>query len=151
MNKRLKKSMSIVALIFMALFAVSLILCCFDIKMLNGSIGFVALFTGFIGFSVFAVIKISSRGQIPEEKGADANGKEGGNSAEGETSDNATEQGQTLAADGQTPPNSEREQSVSAADGVGGEAASADTDVEHGGQDNKAKVSAEKKKGRKAL
>lgn len=61
--------MAIVSLVFMALFVVSLVLCCIDLNMLNGSIGFVALFTGFLGISIFAVIRLSSGKIIPDEKG----------------------------------------------------------------------------------
>lgn len=73
--------MAIVSLIFMALFSVALILSLVNPKMFNGSIGYIALFTGFIGLSVFFVIKLSDKSTAkkdeitPTDDGADEGGK----------------------------------------------------------------------------
>ncbi len=63
MNKKLKKAMAIVALIFMAIFTVSLVLCLALPTALNHGFGYITLFTGFVGISVFVVIKLSERAE----------------------------------------------------------------------------------------
>ena len=68
MNKKLRKAVAIIALVFMGLFVVSLVLCLVDIKMLNGSIGFAALFTGFIGIALFFVLYFNDRAEKKNEE-----------------------------------------------------------------------------------
>lgn len=53
--------MAIVSLVFMALFVVSLTVTMANPKLLNGNIGFVALFTGFVGIGIFISIWLSDR------------------------------------------------------------------------------------------
>lgn len=90
MNNKLKKAMAIVSLVFMGLFVVSLVLCCIDIKLLNGQIGLVALFTGFVGISVYAVIRLSSRNAQPTEEGTEKDGADDDKSVENDTAANDT-------------------------------------------------------------
>ncbi len=68
MDKKLKRIIAIVALVFMALFSVSLILTFYDRTLFNGAIGFCALFTGGIGLALFGVIKLS---RSPEDAKCD--------------------------------------------------------------------------------
>ncbi len=68
MNKKLRKAVAIISLVFMGLFVVSLVLCLIDIGMLNGSIGFVALLTGFIGISLFFVLHFNDRAEKRNEE-----------------------------------------------------------------------------------
>ena len=69
MNKKLRKAVSIIALVFMGLFTVSLVLCLIDINMLpNGGIGFIALFTGFLGISLFFVLYVNDRAERRNEQ-----------------------------------------------------------------------------------
>ena len=68
MNRKFRKAMAIVSLIFMALFTVALILSLVNPKMFNGSIGYIALFTGFIGLSVFFVIKLSDKSTAKKDE-----------------------------------------------------------------------------------
>ena len=68
MNKKLRKAVAIISLVFMGLFVVSLVLCLIDIGMLNGSIGFVALFTGFIGISLFFVLHFNDKADKRNEE-----------------------------------------------------------------------------------
>lgn len=71
MSKRFKKVLAILSLVFMVLFAVSVVLTCFDAKLLNGAIGYTAMFTGFLGISIFFVIKLSTTDEGKTESNSD--------------------------------------------------------------------------------
>lgn len=55
--------MAIVALVFMAIFTVSLVLCFAMPTALNHGFGYITLFSGFVGIAVFIVIKLSDRAE----------------------------------------------------------------------------------------
>ena len=59
MSKKLKRIIAIIALVFMAVFTVSLVAYLVDKTLLNGAIGFLTLFSGGIGIALFLVIWMS--------------------------------------------------------------------------------------------
>ena len=78
MSKKLKKIIAIIALVFMALFTVSLILTFYDRTLFNGAIGFFTLFTGGVGIALFFTIKLSRSPEDYEQQEGkeDENGEE---------------------------------------------------------------------------
>lgn len=69
MSKKLKKAVAITALVFVGIFTVSFVVFLFDRTLLNGAIGFLAMFSGGIGLALFLVVKLS-RG-VDEDKNTD--------------------------------------------------------------------------------
>lgn len=59
MGKKQKRIIAIIALVFLAVFTVSFVVFLFDRTLLNGAIGFLALFSGGIGLALFLVIRLS--------------------------------------------------------------------------------------------
>lgn len=59
MNEKLKRAVAIIALIFMAVFTVSLILYLIDKNMLNGAVGDMALWSGGFGLLLWLVLWLS--------------------------------------------------------------------------------------------
>ncbi len=59
MSKKLKRIIAIIALVFVAVFTVSLIAYFIDKTLLNGAIGFLTMFSGGIGLALFLVIWLS--------------------------------------------------------------------------------------------
>ena len=59
MSKKLRRIIAIIALVFMAVFTVSLVAYFVDKTLLNGAIGFLTLFSGGIGLALFLVIWMS--------------------------------------------------------------------------------------------
>lgn len=55
--------MAIVSLVFVSIFTVSLVLCLAMPTALNHGFGYITLFSGFVGISVFFVIKLSEKGE----------------------------------------------------------------------------------------
>lgn len=70
MNKKLKKIVASISLVFMGLFVVSLVIACIDFNLLNGAIGYVALFTGFIGISLYIVLYLDNKAAKRNEEAA---------------------------------------------------------------------------------
>ena len=62
MSKKLKKAVAITALVFVGIFTVSFVVFLFDRTLLNGAIGFLAMFSGGIGLALFLVVKLSRGG-----------------------------------------------------------------------------------------
>ena len=69
MSKKLKKAVAITALVFVGIFTVSFVVFLFDRTLLNGAIGFLAMFSGGIGLALFLVVKLSRGGD--EDKNTD--------------------------------------------------------------------------------
>lgn len=69
MSKKTKKIVAVIALVFMALFCISLVLTFYDRRLFNGAIGACALFTGGIGIALFLAIKLS---RSPEDAQSEA-------------------------------------------------------------------------------
>lgn len=69
MSKKLKKAVAITALVFVGIFTVSFVVFLFDRTLLNGAIGFLAMFSGGIGLALFLVVKFSRGGD--EDKNTD--------------------------------------------------------------------------------
>lgn len=69
--------LAVVALVFMGLFSVSVIAWFFDRTLFNGSIGYVAIFTGFVGIGIFVVLMLIKRS---EERNASPTAKTDGKS-----------------------------------------------------------------------
>ena len=110
MNKNLKKAIAIVALVFMALFVVALVLTCIDIKMLNGAVGYVALFTGFIGISLYVVLLLDAKAAKRNEEAAKRHDLTGASDKKGsepptEKAENDTPQTEEAPLENDTPDN----------------------------------------------
>ena len=54
----------------MGLFAVSLVIACMDFNLLNGAIGYVALFTGFVGINLYMVLYLVNKAAKRNEEAA---------------------------------------------------------------------------------
>lgn len=59
MNKKLRRVIAIIALVFMAIFSVSLVAYFVDRTLLSGMIGIITLFSGGIGLALFLVVWMS--------------------------------------------------------------------------------------------
>ena len=59
MNKKLRRIIAIIALVFMAIFSVSLVAYFVDRTLLSGMIGIITLFSGGIGLALFLVVWMS--------------------------------------------------------------------------------------------
>ena len=59
MNGKLRRVIAIIALVFMAIFSVSLVLYLLDKTLFNGAIGIFTLFFGGVGIALFVVLKLS--------------------------------------------------------------------------------------------
>ena len=69
MSKKLKKAVAITALVFVGIFTVSFVVFLFDRTLLNGAIGFLAMFSGGIGLALCKAVKLSRGGD--EDKNTD--------------------------------------------------------------------------------
>lgn len=81
MSKKLKKAVAITALVFVGIFTVSFVAFLVDRTLLNGAIGFLAMFSGGIGLALFLVVKLSRGGEpdgaeTPPEEDSERSDKE---------------------------------------------------------------------------
>lgn len=74
MSKKLRQVVAIIALVLVLIFTVSFIMYLTDSTLLNGSVGFLALFSGGFGLALFLVVRLTApkAQEEEEEPSADA-------------------------------------------------------------------------------
>lgn len=93
MSKKLKRIIAIIALVFMGVFTVSLVCVLIDRTLLNGQIGFLALFSGAVGIGLFFVARFTKDAAEPD--GADGETDSDDNAAASETEEDTAASDQT--------------------------------------------------------
>lgn len=77
-NNKLYRILSIIALVFVGIFSVALILFFIDPYMLDGIIAFICLVSGFVGLTLFIILKLLMREPTNGLAGyVDSNGDDG--------------------------------------------------------------------------
>lgn len=92
-EKKLRRILAIVALVFMAIFTVTLIITFVNPKLLNGAFGYAALISGLLGIGLFLIVRFLLKEKqppeyLPKSNGGENDGKqENGEKVESDKSD----------------------------------------------------------------